>query len=60
MLKSMTKSQLALLAGVSLSTFGRWLRQHNETLLALGVSRNAHILPPHAVRYVCDTYGIDL
>ena len=59
-MKSMTKSELADCAGVSLSTFGRWLRQHVDELRALGVSPNAHILNPNAVRYVCDAYGIDI
>ena len=60
MIKSMLKSELAALAGVSTSTFKRWLSQHSDELLRLGVSRKAKLLHPLAVRYVCDQYGIDL
>ena len=56
----MLKSELAAMAGVSTSTFKRWLSQHSDELLRLGVSRKAKLLHPLAVRYVCDQYGIDL
>ena len=59
-MRSYTKSELAALAGVSLSTFSRWLRRHAEQLTSLGVMPKAHLLNPRAVRYVCDLYGIDL
>lgn len=59
-MKSMTKSELALLAGVSLSTLSRWLRTQATQLRALGVTPNAHVLNPRAVQFVCDLYGIDV
>lgn len=59
-MKSMTKSELADKAGVSISTFSRWLRKHVTELGTMGVSPNAHILNPIAVRYVCEEYGIDV
>ena len=37
-MKSMLKSELAERAGVSLSTFGRWLKRHTEELERMGVT----------------------
>lgn len=58
--KSMLKSELAEMAGVSLSTFGRWLKTETSTLERLGVYRRTKLVPPIAVRYICDKYGIDI
>ena len=57
---SKTKSELAQAAGVSLSTLSRWLHSHDQQLQTLGVGRNAHILNPLAVQYVCEQFGIDI
>ena len=59
-MKSMLKSELAERAGVSLSTFGRWLKRHTEELERMGVTPRSKVLPPIAVRYVCERYGIDI
>lgn len=56
----MLKSELAAKAGVSPSTFKRWLHRHQKELYSLGVSPNAKLIPPNAVRYICEMYGIDL
>ena len=58
--KSMLKSKLAEKADVSDRTFSRWLHQHRPQLEQMGVSPHAHLLPPHAVKYVCEEYGIIL
>ena len=58
--KSMLKSKLAEKADVSNRTFSRWLRQHHPQLQQMGVAPNARLLPPHAVKYVCEEYGIIL
>ena len=60
MIRTMLKSELAAKAGVSASTFKRWLSQHSDALLRLGVTPKSKLLPPSAVRYVSDWYGIDL
>ena len=59
-MKSMSKSQLADCAGVSYSTFYRFLKVHQHTLSAMGVSIYAQKLPPHAVRYICEKFCIDV
>ena len=59
-MKSMTKAQLADAAGVSMKTFQRWLSRHSDELAMLGVRPRDKVLPPVAVRYVAEQYGIDL
>ena len=59
-MKTMYKSELARLAGVSASTFRRYLNSRREVLAQMGVSPRAQTLPPRAVRYVLDDYCIDL
>lgn len=59
-MKAMTKSELAAAAGVSPRTLQRWLAEHRDELATMGVKPTAHLLPPIAVRYVVDQYGIDV
>ena len=54
--KSKLKSELAQAAGVSLPTFRRWLLSDQEELRQMGVSPSTKILPPVAVRYLCEKY----
>ncbi len=42
-MKSMLKSELAERAGVSLSTFGRWLKRHTEELERLTLPDQSHL-----------------
>lgn len=56
----MYKSELARMAGVSDRTFSRYLSTRRQVLLEMGVSPHTHLLPPHAVKYISDDYGIDL
>ena len=58
-MKSYLKSELARAAGVSCSTFKRWLRQQNEKLSQWGVTPRSQLLPPVAVEWICGQYGID-
>lgn len=59
-MKSMSKAQLADAAGVSVKTLQRWLSHHSDELAMLGVRPRDKVLPPVAVRYVAEQYGIDL
>lgn len=59
-MRSYSKKELACLAGVSCRTFSRWITLHRTELSAMGVSPTAHILPPKAVKYLCDIYSIDV
>ena len=58
--KFISKKQLAQLAGVSDRTFSRYLQTRRPILEAMGVSLHARLLPPQAVKYVCEDYCIDL
>ena len=58
--KSMSQSELAFHAGVNRRTLYRWLKKHKRKLLALGVVPYAKTLPPAAVRYICETFCIDI
>ena len=59
-MKSMTKAELAKAAGVSSRTFSRWLIRHREELALLGVSPHAHLIPPIGVKYILETFCIDI
>ena len=58
--KSMTKSQLADAAGVSRKTFSGWLQPIRQDLRRMHVKDTAHVLPPSAVRLICETFDIDV
>ena len=58
-MKSYLKSELARAAGVSYSTFKRWLRQQSEILSQWGITPQQQLLPPVAVRWICCQYGIE-
>ncbi|MGM9805825.1 MAG: hypothetical protein ACI3Z7_05240 [Candidatus Aphodosoma sp.] len=55
----MYKNELARAAGVSSDTFRRWLSASRNELEALGVSPNAKLLNPAAVRYLCEKFVIE-
>ena len=59
-MKSMSKAQLAEAAGINMRTFQRWLSRHKDELSVLGVSPRDKLLPPVAVKYIAEQYGIDL
>ena len=58
----MTKSELAKAAGVSYRTFYEWLRDpYIRTQLApFKLKKNQHILPPGAVKIICEHYVIEV
>lgn len=58
--KSMYKSDLADLAGVSMSTFRRWLKSSKKELGKYGCKKRGKILTPGAVKYLCEKYVISL
>ena len=55
-----SKSTLAKLAGVSYRTFSRYLKTRQPVLDMMGIPPKAQLLPPRAVRFVCEDYCIDL
>ena len=58
--KSMYKCELARAAGVSSETFRKWLISDRAVLMQMGIAPKQQILPPCAVRYICDKYCIDV
>jgi hypothetical protein len=59
-MKAMTKSELALAAGISIDTLKRWLEPHRQQLEALGMRPNMRVLPPRVVAYIVETFCIDV
>ena len=58
-MKSAYKYELADAAGVNYRTFQRWLQGHQDELEGKGVKRSSKLLPPKAVSWICQQYGID-
>lgn len=59
-MKAMSKSELAVRAGVSVNTLNRWMRPHSGELAAMGLRANQRVLPPHIVKYLVEKFCIDL
>lgn len=59
-MKSYLKSELAAFAGVSNHTFSRWLKVLEDDLRVLGISKNTKLLPPIAVKLICEHFCIDV
>lgn len=57
---TMLKSDLAVLAGVSYSTFYRFLRSRRDILISMGCSIKDQTLKGKALEYVCEEYDITL
>ena len=58
-MKSYLKSEIARAAGMSYSTFSRWLSQNTSFLAELGVMPTAKLIPARAAQWICGQYGID-
>ena len=56
-MKSMSMAQLAEATGINMRTFQRWLSRHKDELV---VRPRDKLLPPVAVKYIAEQYGIDL
>ena len=59
-MKAMYKYELANAAGVSYNTFRRWLSGKRSKLAELGANPRGQLLPPRAVQWICEQYGIDI
>ena len=56
---SMTRKELAQLAGVSERTLRRWLHSNHNQLIAAGYQASQRKLPPRVVKYLMEFYGIE-
>ena len=59
-MKAMSKSELAMKAGVSVQTLMNWLRPFRQELEAMGMVPNAKVLPPHIVKFLTEKFAIDV
>ena len=57
-MKSKSKSEIAMAAGISVRTLYNWMRLHRTHLQRLGVQPNQRLLPPRAVDFVCQELGL--
>ena len=58
-MKAMSKSEIADRAGVSASTFRKWLKTDEDYLRSQGVKIRQKILPPQVVNYIFQKYCIE-
>ena len=61
-LRPMYKYELAQAAGASIDDFRKWLQMpaQVEAFKQMNIPPTAHKLPPKAVAYCCEHYGIEL
>ena len=59
-MKSMSKSELALAAGISLSTLARWMKPYRHELEVLGLKPGMRVLPPRVVKFLVEQFCIDV
>ena len=59
-MKALYKSELASLAGVSTSTFRRYLNSRRDVLSSMGVAPRTKLLNPKAVKFIVEDYCIEL
>lgn len=51
--KAMTKQEFADMVGISGRTLNRWINRIDSELESVGYDKNAHLLPPKIVEYLC-------
>lgn len=58
--KFISKRELARMAGVSERTLSRYIHARQHVLSEMGIPPKARLLPPQAVKYLCEDYCIDI
>ena len=59
-MKAMYKFELAAYAGITSKTLRRWMKPFDEELARMGVYPSTKLLPPAAVKFICEKLSIDL
>ena len=59
-MKAMSKSELADKAGISLSTLARWMKPYEQQLHDMGLTTHTRVLPPRIVKFLAETFCIDV
>lgn len=57
-MRARSKSEIAMAAGMSSATMSRWFHSHREVMVSMGMKPTQKLLPPRAVKYVCDELGL--
>ena len=47
-------------AGVTVRTLNNWCKPHRQTLIRMGVRPNMRVLPPHVVKWMVETFCIEV
>lgn len=58
--RAMLKSELAEIMGISMQTFRKYIKPYASKLKRMGVTSRAHLLPPKAVKFLCETMAVDI
>lgn len=58
--RAMYKYELAVAAGVTRQTLRNWMQSDRVVLKKMGVEWTQKVLPPCAVKYMCEKYDIDI
>ena len=59
-MKSLTKSELANYAGVSVKTLMNWIKPYTNELESMGLRPNAKVLTPRIVEFIVHKFCIDI
>jgi hypothetical protein len=59
-MKVMSKSELAAKAGITVTTLMNWCEPHMKELKAMGMRPNQRLLSPRIVKFLVDTFSIDI
>ena len=59
-MKAMTKTQLAMCAGVHVSTLSSWLKPYEEELTRMGYPPGRRCIPPNVVAWICERFCIEV
>lgn len=59
-MKAMSKQQLADAAGVTVTTLMNWCKPYQKELETMGMRPNSKVLSPRIVKFLAETFCIDL
>lgn len=59
-MKAMSKSELAAKAGITVTTLMNWCEPHMKKLEAMGLRPKQKVLSPRIVKFLVDTFSIDI
>lgn len=57
-MKSKSKSEIAQAMGTTTRTLYSWMARHRQRLKSMGVEPRQRLLPPKAVKFICEELGL--